>query len=78
MKHGVSFQDAGSVIRDPLQIVTVDETHSDHEERLRVIGSTQDGRLLVVVVATSATGIIRLISARRPTRRERHAYEYGL
>ncbi|MFV2063939.1 MAG: BrnT family toxin [Chloroflexota bacterium] len=74
-KHGVSFADARAVVRDPLQLVEADEIHSRSEERLRVIGSTRSGQLLVLIVAVDLTGTIRLISARRPTRRERHDYE---
>lgn len=65
------------VVRDPLGLASMDESHSADEDRLRVIGSSGDGRLLVVVVALDPAGTIRLISARRPTRRERHAYEVG-
>lgn len=75
-KHGLSFGDAESVLRDPLAIMAPDVVHSLHEPRFRVTGCDARGGLLVVIIAidTSAT-IIRLISARRPTRRERHAYE---
>ena len=74
-KHGVSFVDAEGVVRDPLQLVEADESHSWTEDRLRVIESTRSGRLLALIVAVDPAGTIRLISARRPTRRERHDYE---
>jgi uncharacterized DUF497 family protein len=63
------------VLRDPLRIVVPDAAHSTLEERYRVIGMATAGRLLVVIVAIDGGDTIRLISARRPTRRERHAYE---
>ena len=76
-KHGVSFVNAEDVVRDPLSIVTTDVAHSVDEERYRATGMTEHGCLLVVVFAVDPRGIIRLISARRPTRRERHDYEGG-
>jgi uncharacterized DUF497 family protein len=40
-----------------------------------VIGESTRGRLLFVVITTDAEGKMRIISARRATKRERHAYE---
>ncbi len=74
-KHGVSLREAETVLVDPLAVLGVDTTHSTHEDRFRLIGTASTGRLLVVIVAADARGTIRLVSARRPTRRERHEYE---
>ena len=40
-----------------------------------VIGESIRGRLLFVVITTYSEGKMRIISARRATKRERHAYE---
>ncbi|MBA2374091.1 MAG: BrnT family toxin [Chloroflexi bacterium] len=50
-----------------------DPDHSGSEERLRVIGWSPIGRLLVVIGSASGPRP-RIISARRATKRERHAY----
>jgi len=63
------------VLRDPLALLEADETHSLSEDRFRLTAMAATGRLLIVIVAVDETGTIRIISARRPTRRERHAYE---
>ena len=39
------------------------------------MGMTPEEHLLVVVVSVEAEGMMRIISARRATKRERHAYE---
>lgn len=75
LKHGVRFIEAQAVLRDPLRLVEPDEAHSIDELRTRTIGMTAGGTLLIVITALDASGTIRIISARRPTRRERHAYE---
>jgi uncharacterized protein len=71
----VAFWEAATVLRDPLRIVAPDVAHSTMEDRYRIIGMTTAGKLLVVIVAIDTGDTIRVISARRPTRRERHAYE---
>lgn len=79
-KHGVDFNEAMGVFLDPLLMTRYDEDHSEDEERWVSLGATQ-GRLLVVVHTFTATsthmGLIRMISARQPTRREREQYEQG-
>jgi len=72
-KHGVSFEEAGSVPESDLARWFPDRGHSDDEERSWVIGPSSLGRLLLVV--TSESGIKpRIISAWRATKRERDAY----
>jgi uncharacterized DUF497 family protein len=55
--------------------VTRDSDHSGFEDRYRAIGATTTGLVLLVIFALDESGTIRRISARRPTRRERHDYE---
>ena len=75
-KHGVSFPEAMTVFGDPLSITGYDPLHADDEDRFLTMGSSVDGRLLVVS-HTDRGSLIRLISARLATRRERKDYEDG-
>ena len=73
-KHGISFQEAGTVFGDPLAITYDDPDHSGEEERFITIGLSREGRLLIVS-HTPRAAQTRLISARPVTRRERNFYE---
>jgi hypothetical protein len=72
-KHGVSFSDAEGVLEDPLA-VTVEDPDAEGEQRFITIGLGSAGELLVVVW-TERDDECRVISARRPTRKERKHYE---
>jgi uncharacterized protein len=76
-KHGISFEDASEVFGDPLHVTMVDLS-GGHEERWKTYGIV-DGIALLMVAHTDRDDegieIIRLISARRATRHERHSYE---
>ena len=73
-KHGVSFEEAETVDLDPLRWIRPDPFHDAQDERQLLIGTSRMERLLVVV--TSQRGRRpRIITARRATKRERHAYE---
>ncbi len=73
-KHGVSFEEAATVFGDPLSLTIVDPLHSTDEQRWVTIGLTYKQRL-AVVVHTNRGNTIRLIIARKATRREKRAYE---
>jgi uncharacterized DUF497 family protein len=73
-KHGVSFAEAMTVFRDPLGRIVDDPRRSIAEQRYALLGLSQQGRLLAVMF-TERGERIRLISARRATRDERHNYE---
>ncbi|MBD2296295.1 BrnT family toxin [Anabaena sphaerica FACHB-251] len=75
-KHGISFEEAKTVFKDPLYIDFYDPDHSVDEERYLIVGESNQGRLLIVSY-TERTNSIRLISARLVTRTEREAYEQG-
>ncbi|MFQ5593279.1 MAG: BrnT family toxin [Anaerolineae bacterium] len=47
-KHGVSFEEAATVFRDPLAAIFDDEDHSDDELREIIIGHSDAHRLLLV------------------------------
>jgi uncharacterized DUF497 family protein len=76
-KYGVSFEEAASVFGDPLALTFDDPDHSAGESRFLTFGLSHNERLLVVVHAERGRNIIRIISARRATRRERDIYEQG-
>jgi hypothetical protein len=73
-RHGVSFEEARTVFADPLFLIVQDPDHSIGERRFIIIGESESRRLLVVAY-TGADELIRLISAREATRKERRAYE---
>ena len=74
VKHRVSFEEAATVFGDPLGGIVADPRHSSGEERFALIGLSQVRRLLAVMYA-ERRGVIRIISARAATRRERRNYE---
>jgi uncharacterized protein len=73
-KHGVSFEDAATVFRNPLAKVLPDPTHGEQEQRSLIVGHSAGGRLLLVVF-TEAEDRIRIISGRDASARERREYE---
>jgi uncharacterized DUF497 family protein len=75
-KHGVSFEEATTALRDPLSATGLDPDHSFGEERFVTFGVSSRGRLLVVA-HTEREDIIRIISARQATSPERKIYEEG-
>ena len=74
LTHRVSFAEATTVFGDPLALTIYDPVHSEEEERFVTMGRTALG-LTTVVVHTQRGRMIRLISARRATPRERRYYE---
>jgi len=78
-KHGVHFSRATQVFRDPLALTIPDEEHSETEVRWITLGRDMIGQYVLAVhtfeLLTDELGRVRLISARRPTRAEVHAYE---
>jgi uncharacterized DUF497 family protein len=75
-RRRISFSEAASVLEDPLSTTFPDEAHSEEEMRFLTIGVSHRGRVLVVA-HTERDDTIRIISARRATRREREFYEQG-
>ena len=75
-KHGVTFEEAASVFYDPLAMLGPDPDHSRNEDRLIMIGQSRQQRLLFVVHSYAEDAeLIRIISARRATAKERRAFE---
>jgi|SRR6478672_4503218 len=70
---GITFQQAAEAIFDPF-IVVVDASRND-EARDAVIGLDKRWNLLYVVYIERENDLIRIISARKATRKEREYYE---
>jgi uncharacterized protein len=70
-KHGVSFEVAKEVFLDPNALTEADDDPS--EERWRTIGLAR-GRVLFVVSTERDGDVIRIISARKASKREEQAY----
>ncbi|MBI1787571.1 MAG: BrnT family toxin [Acidobacteria bacterium] len=75
-KHGVSFEDAAAVFLDPLAL-TFSDPYQSGEEREITIGYTA-GHQVVFVSHCQRGNRVRIISARKATRRERSQYEEGI
>jgi hypothetical protein len=73
-KHSVSFEEAATVFGDPLSDTFDDPDHSAEERRFIIFGTSEKGRMLIVA-HTDEGEVIRILSAREPTRRERRFYE---
>ncbi len=73
-KHGVTFDEASSVFADTLSLTIHDPLHSEDEERFIIIGISCRNRLLTVV-HTERGEKIRIISARKATKKEIFYYE---
>jgi len=76
-KHGVSFEEAATVCGDPQALDGPDLRHSEKERRSLRLGRAATGRVLIVAYTLRRRGdgeSIRIISARRASRKERAAY----
>jgi len=72
--HGVSFDESSTAFGDTLSLTIHDPLHSDEEDRFILIGNSARNRLLVVA-HTERVENIRIISARKATKKERKQYE---
>jgi uncharacterized DUF497 family protein len=72
-RHGVSFELAKTVFKDPFAIERVDDREKYGEERFVIIG-VAEGKVLLFVAYTERQERIRIISARRVTLNEEDDY----
>jgi len=79
-KHGVWFEEAKQAFNDPRGLISWDVSHSDaNEERYILLGMSASLRILVVVFCEQKSKpLIRIISARTATKKEREVYEKGI
>lgn len=77
-KHGISFETAREVFFDEAAIIFDDPEHSIGEERFLIIGMTKSSKICIVSHCyRDNDNVIRIISAREATRREKTIYEEG-
>ncbi len=75
-KHKVSFDEAVSVFHDPMAKITDDPDHSTDENRFLLIGHSRKENLLMVIhVYKEEAETIRIISARKATKKEKRDFE---
>jgi uncharacterized protein len=77
-KHGIAFEEAQSVFYDDYAIQFFDSEHSDNEERFLLLGMSSNAKLLLVChCERDSGGVLRIISARKATKRESAHYLGG-
>lgn len=78
-KHGVSFEEAKSVFYDDFAIQFFDTENSNDEERFLMLGKSHLSRFLLVCHCEKNEGeVVRIISARKATAKERKLYRGDL
>jgi len=77
-KHGVSFDEASSVFDDPLGRIFSDQDHSNGEQREIIVGHSILNRLLLVSFTERSKNRVRIVSARKATKREPREYEENI
>ena len=75
-KHQVSFEEAKSVFYDEFAVQFFDADHSADEDRFLMLGMSSGSKLLIVCHCEREHGeVIRIISARKATKRESAFYQ---
>jgi hypothetical protein len=75
-KHKISFREAVTIFQDENYILSYDESSSQGEDRFNALGTSVNSRLLVVCHCyRESDTVIRVISARKATAKERLQYE---
>ncbi len=73
-KHNLSFEEAATVFADPLAFIFDDEDHSRTEPRALIIGHSNKNKVIIVSF-TERDKHVRIISARKATKKEKQDYE---
>jgi uncharacterized protein len=77
-EHGVSFEEAITVFADELGRFKADPDHSEEEDRFLLLGLSASLRVVVVSHCyRQGDDVIRIISARKASRKERDQYSRG-
>ena len=78
-KHGVSFDEAKTVFYDDAAILFDDPEHSEDEERFLLLGMSEESNVCMVCHCYRESGsVIRIISARKATKKEEERYVRGI
>lgn len=73
-KHNISFNECEQVFFNEPLLMFEDEKHSQAEKRIYVLGKT-DGHKKLFIAFTVRNKLIRVISARPMSKKERGVYE---
>ncbi|MBQ3321207.1 BrnT family toxin [Candidatus Saccharibacteria bacterium] len=74
-KHGIAFEEASTVFYDPNAILFDDPSHSNREKRFLILGISRKAHICIVSHCyRESDSIIRIISARKATKREMKSY----
>jgi len=75
-KHGVTFEEAKSVFYDDFAIQFFDDQNSELEDRFLLLGHSNQSRILLIChCEQESSDLIRIISARKATAKERKLYK---
>lgn len=79
-KHGISFELAKRVFEDPRLLSWMDNRFDDYQEERWITLGCIDGLTIIIVIHTFRSNdngeeIVRIISARKATKREREIYD---
>ena len=77
-KHNVTFEQASYVFADQFALNKFDDKHSENEDRWILLGKSLNEALLTVVhtfKSNDGTEFVRIISARKATKKEKQAYQ---
>lgn len=78
-KHGISFDEAKTVFFDERAILFDDPEHSEEEDRFLLLGMSEEANLCIVCHCyRESDTVIRLISARKATKKEGEIYVRGI
>lgn len=78
-KHGISFEEAQTVFWDDSAILFDDPEHSEEEERFLMLGMSNAANVCIVCHCyRESETVIRIISARKATKKEEGRYVRGI
>jgi len=78
-KHGVTFDEAKTVFYDDDAELIGDPDHSSREDRFIMLGMSMRARMLIVCHCyRQDNGVIRIISARKATKKEQSQYRRSI
>jgi len=78
-KHKISFYEAATAFKDVNALMIQDENHSAQEERFVLLGFSRKANLLIVChcYREDDESVVRIISARKATKKEELMYKFG-
>ncbi len=78
-KHGIDFSEASTVFFDEQAILFDDPEHSEYEDRFLLIGMSEAANVCIVCHCyRKSDTVIRIISARKATKKEVDSYVRGI